>query len=411
MNRDIDELKTEVFDILVIGGGFHGLTMALEASKKGYKVGIIDKDDFGKRASANSLKIVHGGLRYLQQLDIKRIRESIKSRKYFQQNFPDLIKIIPFIIPTKWNFTNNKIALFFATVLYEFLSMDKNFGIISEKYLPKGRVISKNRFRKILSENSNSNAGGGMLWYEAVADTDSIIKNMVNSIKNNNSAMGANIEAKKLIIEDKKVAGVEVFDVKTNSYFRINAKSIVNTCGIWEKDILSSINESQNGKSSLTKAINLIINKNYFNDYAIGFDSVIKIYEKENLIKNKNRMFFVVPWKGNSMLGTFYFHYDGDRDNINVTDAEIDLILNEINSSNQIFKIQKKDIVSHHCDLLFEDISIYQNSGQSYPRKKTKIINHSKTDKIEGLYSVNSVKFTNAPEVTKKILTEIRDNL
>ena len=100
MKRDIALLKNHPFAAVVIGGGIHGATIFHQLAAAGLRVALVEKDDFGGGTSANSLKILHSGLRYLQHLNFKRIRESIRSRKYFMQMAPHLIRPMPCIMPT-----------------------------------------------------------------------------------------------------------------------------------------------------------------------------------------------------------------------------------------------------------------------------------------------------------------------
>ena len=129
MKRNLEKLKSEKFDVLVIGGGIHGALIVWEAARNGYKSCLIEKNDFGSHTSANSLKVLHGGFRYIQHANIKRMRESIYSRKVFQQIAPHLIKNIPFLFPTSGYGVKSRQSLAVALFLNDMISIDRNKNI------------------------------------------------------------------------------------------------------------------------------------------------------------------------------------------------------------------------------------------------------------------------------------------
>ena len=100
MKRDIEKLKSEQFDLLIIGGGSHGACAARDAALRGMKVALVDKGDICGATSHNSLKTIHGGIRYLQHLNFKRTLESIKEQKIWLRTAPHLVKPLPFLMPT-----------------------------------------------------------------------------------------------------------------------------------------------------------------------------------------------------------------------------------------------------------------------------------------------------------------------
>ena len=100
MKRDIGRLRSDTFDLLVIGGGIYGVTIARAAALRGLRVALIEQGDIGHATSANSQKVIHGGLRYLQHLNLKRMRESIVTRRRLSRLAPHLLRVQPFLIPT-----------------------------------------------------------------------------------------------------------------------------------------------------------------------------------------------------------------------------------------------------------------------------------------------------------------------
>src|SRR5881396_4004929 len=111
MLRDVDRLTGSTFDVLVVGGGIYGLTIAYDAAQRGLQVALIERDDFGSGASFNHLRTIHGGLRYLQKLDVARARESVRERRTMARIAPQAVRPLPFAVPIYRSLVRGKIAM------------------------------------------------------------------------------------------------------------------------------------------------------------------------------------------------------------------------------------------------------------------------------------------------------------
>src|SRR5436853_980450 len=111
MLRDIDQLTARTFDVLVVGGGIYGLTIAYDASQRGLSVALVEADDFGSGASFNHLRTIHGGLRYLQSLDFSRARESVRERRTLARIAPHAVQPLVFALPITRSLTRGKLAM------------------------------------------------------------------------------------------------------------------------------------------------------------------------------------------------------------------------------------------------------------------------------------------------------------
>ena len=126
MKRDISELSSSTYDVLIIGGGIYGSTAAWDAATRGLSVALIDQGDFGGGTSANSLKTIHGGLRYLQQLDILRMRESIRERRLLLQMAPHIVHPISCVMPTYGHLMKGPEIMRIGLLLNDIISFDRN---------------------------------------------------------------------------------------------------------------------------------------------------------------------------------------------------------------------------------------------------------------------------------------------
>ncbi|MCO5044806.1 MAG: FAD-dependent oxidoreductase, partial [Kiritimatiellae bacterium] len=136
MRSELKTLAADTFDLLIVGAGIHGVCAARAATKLGLKTALIDCDDFGSGTSANSLKVIHGGLRYLQHGNLKRMRESIRARRRFLLLAPNLVRTQPFAVPTRGVGMRSKMALRVAMALNDLVSLDRNAGLHSGSRIP-----------------------------------------------------------------------------------------------------------------------------------------------------------------------------------------------------------------------------------------------------------------------------------
>src|SRR5262245_36343727 len=148
MLRDVRQLTARAFDVLVIGGGVYGLAMAYDASQRGLSVALIERDDFGGGASFNHLRTIHGGLRYLQSLDLRRARESIRERCTLARIAPHAVRPLAFVLPLSRALFKGKTAMRAGLLLDALLARDRNLSVASDLKLPRGTVLSRDLARE-----------------------------------------------------------------------------------------------------------------------------------------------------------------------------------------------------------------------------------------------------------------------
>src|SRR5436305_370109 len=143
MNRDLEQLAGQTYDLLVVGGGIYGLTIAYDAAQRGLSVALIERDDFGSGASFNHLRTIHGGLRYLQSMDFRRSRESMCERRTVARIAPHLVRPLPFAIPLYRSLMRGKLAMRAGFAIDRLIGWDRNRGVPPALRLVAGRVVSR----------------------------------------------------------------------------------------------------------------------------------------------------------------------------------------------------------------------------------------------------------------------------
>lgn len=405
MKREIEKLKSEEFDLLVIGGGIHGATIVYEAALAGLKVCLIEKDDFGSQTSANSLKVLHGGLRYLQHGNIKRMRESIYSRKAFQKIAPHLVKSVPFMIPTNGFAIKSKLALNIALKLNDIISFDRNKGIAKECHIPTGKTVSKIEAHKIYPKLDGQKITGGAVWYESIAlNTERMLFEFLHDAYDNGAVLANYVKAIKFNSNEEKITSVNVVDERTNEEFSIKAKSIVNSVGPWLNEILSCTKDLKYLKSPLSQAVNIIVKKKLFNEYAVGFESVKEFVDKAAIISKGKRLFFFVPLGEYTMIGTTYKVFNKKPDDCKIEKNDVIEIINEVNDAYKRLNLTYDDVTQTHIGTQATADVEFKNDFDVQPETHSLVFDHSEKGNYKNLISIRSVKYTTAPAIARDVL-------
>ena len=405
MNRNLTELTSKIYDLLVIGGGIYGACVAWEASLRGLSVGLVEKADFGWATSANSLKTIHGGLRYLQHADFQRMRESIAERKTLMRIAPHLIHPLPVLLPTYGHGMKGKEVLAIALFLNDIISCDRNQIKDRQKHIPNGRVISKKECQQLLPGVPQQGLTGGAIFADAqVYNSERLTLSFLNSAAKLGANLANYVEVTGFLQEGGRITGVKVHDALTNEQFDIQAKTVVNTSGPWMSRLLNLVDAKQLQPGfPLAKSMNLVT-RPIFENYAVGISAQNSYRDPDTLIDKGSRLLFVSPWRGKSMIGTSYTVYDQDPDNFQITKEDIQGFLNEINQALPSVSLKMEDVDFVHGGLL-PRTGITQ-TGEPLIGKHYQLRDHSQ-EGLPGLISVTGVKYTTARDVAEKVVNQV----
>ncbi len=395
-------------DIIIIGSGIHGAILALEAARAGYRVALFEKDDFGGSTSANSLKIIHGGIRYLQHLNIKRMRESILSRRSMMQFAPHLVQPLACLMPTYGHGIKGREMMRLAFSIYDFIACDRNVRLPAPSHLPAGGALSQEQTLEELPGINSNGLNGAALWYDAIAqNTERLLQEYLNEASRYGAAIYNYKEVVSLISDQDRVTGVEIRDRLTKEEFQVHGQTIINTSGPWVDSLTGSAPKlSQVTSGRWAKAINIVVKKRLFDRYAVGLEGWSEFIDKDAFIKRGKRLFFFVPWRKNyTMIGTSYKPADRSQSRI-VEKGDVTEMLDDINKIHPGAKLEWNDITFIHGGLLPCQPDSEQDEGHDTVQleKSTRIIDHSKADSVEGIISISGVKYTTAPDIAWKVL-------
>ena len=321
MNRNsmlalIDENKT--WDVIIIGGGATGLGAAVDAATRGLSTLLIEADDFAKGTSSRSTKLVHGGVRYLEQGNIKLVREALRERGWLLKNAPHTTQKLGFVIP----------AFSLAQKIY-FGGGLKMYDILSGKLsLGKTKILSRKETIKLLPGINQSNLSGGIVYYDGQFDDARLAISLAKTAVKHGAVLINYFEAISLLKtknnppgKQGKVCGVTVEDVLNNKIFEIKSKAVINATGVFVDDILQMDNEHAEDIITPSQGIHLVIDKKLFTG-----NHAMMIPKTDD-----KRVLFAVPWHNKVILGTTDTEVKSISDEPVPLQEEIAYILKHIN--------------------------------------------------------------------------------
>lgn len=410
MQRDLKTLAQEKFDLLVVGGGIYGATLAWDAVLRGLKVALIEKTDFASGTSSNSLKIIHGGLRYLQHADFVRMRESITERRILLKIAPHLVQPLPCVMPTFGHAIKGPEVMRIGLLMNDLFSFDRNRHLDKQRRLPNGRILSKQKLLDIVPYLERDDLNGGALWYDAqMTNSERLLLSFVHSAVERGAVAANYVKAESLLMRNSHVQGVKARDMLSENTFDIRATLTISTQGPWINDMLADV-RGRKEPIAYSTAINLVVNRNFSETHAFAAPTATEFKDKDAIISKGSRMLFFVPWRGLTLAGTAHKPYFGDAEAYTVSESEIADFLLEVNSALPGAHIERDEIIHTYAGLL-PMTGVNQESGDVQLQKHFKIIDHKKQDQLDGLMSVLTVKYTTARGVSELAVNQALEKL
>lgn len=403
MKRDCNTLKGHLFDLLIIGGGIHGAAAARHLAMRGYSVALVEKGDFCQATSFNSLKILHGGLRYLQHADFKRMRESIRARREFMQLAPHLVRPLSCLIPTKGYGIKGKIAMRIALLVNDIISFDRNKGLSRESSLPRGRIVNRKETNILIPDLHDSKVTGSALWYDTLLlNSERMLLLLLHHAAELGATMANYVKAEK-ITNTGAHHETRVHDRLLDKSFTIKSRFIINCAGPWLDDFNDST-FSNASPSSMAKAVNIIVDRSLFGKHAVGIEGSQEYTDKDAVIQRDKRFFFFVPWNGKTIIGTTYTQCKLADTNLFTEKNDIEEMVAEINTIYPAAKLETSDVVFSHLGLV-PSFPLDEKATGATPRllKHSEIIDHQKRDSFNNFFSVRGVKYTTALQIARDL--------
>ena len=403
MRRNLRCLADYKYDVLVVGGGIYGVWCAWDAALRGLSVALLDKGDFGHGTSANNLKIIHGGLRYLQHGDLRRMRESIRERSILMQVAPHLVHPLAFVMPTYRHARPGKAMMAAALAMNDLVGFDRNRSKDPQKRLPAGRVVSRGECLRLLPGIDARELTGGAIWYDCqMSNSDRFILSVLRSAAEAGAETANYVEVVGFRVERNRVTGVRARDVLADQEFDVRAEVVVNTSGPWADRVLGLV-KGCGLAQRFSKAMNLVTRRRIHAGYAVGVSSRLQFNDHDAVMDKGARLLFVTPWHKGSIIGTTHLPFEGGPEDYRVTESDIRDFVRQINEAYPAIDLKREDVSFFHGGLLPANGGLNGTDGVSL-LKRHRVVDHMTEDRIEGLVSVIGVKFTTARAVARSVV-------
>lgn len=400
LKRDLSALANRKFDLVVVGGGIYGACIAWDATLRGLAVALIERGDFGQETSANSLKTVHGGLRYLQDADLGLVRTMIRERSAYLRIAPHLVYPLPCLTPTYNRLMKSRFAVGFALKINDLIGFDRNKGIEPGRTLPNSRLLSREEVLQRLPHLPKYGVTGGALWYDAqVYDTERFTLAFVLSAARIGAVPASYVEAVGFLQKEGRVTGVQARDVLSGESFPIQARLVINAAGPWVDDLLRrGAVRTQGKKFNHSLAVNIITRK-FIEGFAAGIPSYPGSMGKPGAGGKVSHVLFISPWRDYSLVGTFHSQWSAGPDGFRLSDEKLDAIIEEVNSAYPGVNLRRENICFIHHGFLPEMAG--RDLSEVKLVRRSQIFDHRK-EGVEGLITVVGVKYTSARQVAEK---------
>lgn len=403
MERQPSQLADTEYDVLVIGGGIFGLCAAYDAAQRGLSVALIEKGDFAHATSANSFKMVHGGIRYLQHADIWRLRESSAERRAFLRIAPHLVEPLPILIPTYGHAAKGKAALAAGFALYDLLTFDRNQGI-SDRYrrIPRGRLLSTADVLQLFPDLPVGGLTGGGVFHDGQMynPTRLALAFLLGAVRH--GARAANyVEATGFLTRGDRVLGVRAIDRATGDPLEVRAKVTVNATGSWAERLNSTLGARQRAdRPTFSRDACFVVGRRLF-EHRFALAIPARTRDPDAIVSRSARHLFVVPWREYTLVGVWHKVHRGSPDHVSLTVAEVESFIDEINWAYPALELSLNDVSMVNFGLVL--------FGENDPHavdlrygKRSELVDHAYQDRVEGLISLVGIRYTTARALAEK---------
>jgi glycerol-3-phosphate dehydrogenase len=375
--RDLSSLAGREFDLLVVGGGIYGLAISYDAAQRGLAVALVERSDFGAATSFNHLRTIHGGLRYLQSADLRRMRESIRERRAFARVAPRFVAPLPFLMPTSSSLARNAFSMRLALALDALVGLDRNNDIAPSRRLPPGRLASAHECREFFS-GAVSAVTSGALWYDyETVGGDRLTLAFAIAAAERGTALANYIEAGGLLRDrTQRVCGITATDRFSDRSIEIRGRVIVNAAGPWAATFLRQAGLTT--RWPLIKAMNLVTSRP-----ARRAALVAPTREGRGLV--------LLPWQGRTLVGTSESTDERSPDDQQARREEVTAFVDQVNQTFPDLHLKPEEITLVHRGI----VPAMHRGGQLRPLGHSRIVDHA-SDGVKELISVIGAKYTTA---------------
>lgn len=411
MRRDPVALTEPGFDLVVIGGGIFGACAACEAARRGLAVALVERGDFSGATSAQSFKMVHGGMRYLQHADVKRVRQSSADRHRLLRVAPHLVRPLPIVVPTYGHGMRGKGALRAAMAAYDALTFDRNAGISDpRRRIPRGRCLTRSEvIERYPGLPERGLTGAGVFSDGQMVNPPRLVLAFVRSAVESGAVVANYVEATRILVRDDRAWGIEARDILSGDELAVRGRVVLNAAGPYAEGLLARSGIPLVGKTPWSRDAYFVVDR----PLVPGTEALAlpaRTSDPDALLSRGPRHLFLVPWHGATLVGVWHEVYEGEPDAYAVRESELREFLDEI------------DAAYRGLGLTLEDISLWNAGlipfGENDPSARdlrfghrSRLVDHAEEHRVEGLVTLIGVRYTTGPSDSARAVELVLEKL
>jgi glycerol-3-phosphate dehydrogenase len=400
MQRDLSGLAGMEFDVAIVGGGICGAAAAWDAAQRGLSVALLERGDFGEATSANSLKVAHGGIRYLQHLDLARVRESSRERSALLRIAPHLVTPMPVLVPTFGHGMQGPEALAAAFLLLNAVTWDRNRAIEGGSRIPRARLLSRAEALERCPEvDRPALSGAGLFWDGQLRNPPRLVWEFVRTAARAGAAVANYCEVREVVRRGNRVIGVRALDRLSDSEFDVRARVVINAAGPFAERLCLRSGIQPHPRIPLSRDLALVLARRPGREEALAVQTIYR--DPDALLSRGARHVFLVPWRDVTLVGVHSVIYRGDPDCLKVTAQEVELFLDEVNLAAPWLSLQASDVAMIYAGLLPIGAGDLVGTNVSFG-KRASVVDNGLTDRIDGLVTAVANRFTTARGVAER---------
>ena len=321
----LNDIADREWEVLIIGGGIFGAAVARDAALRGFKTALVERNDFASATSSKSTKLVHGGIRYLEQLNFNLIHESLKERTTLLTIAPHLVRPLPFLLPIFKGERFPKPIIQLGVWMYSRLA--------GKNSLRNYESFSAREIKQKYPFLNEAETTGGIRYFDAQMDDIRLCLETILSAQAEGAQTANHVEVTRIGIRGDGKFEVSLQDRLTGTKGKARAVAVVNASGPWADQILSLLLPRHKPMLCLSKGIHLVVKQK------ISDDAVV-------LSSSDKRVIFAIPWRGGSIVGTTDTPYRDSLDEVWASEHEVEFLLNEVRKVTRSFHINRSDIIT-----------------------------------------------------------------
>jgi glycerol-3-phosphate dehydrogenase len=331
--HNLDQMRSAQFDILVIGGGVTGVSIARDAALRGYNTALVERADFASGTSSKSSKLVHGGIRYLESLEFGLVFEASRERRYALRNSPHLVRPLPFVFPVHEDDPRPLWQITIGMWLYDAMATFRN--------IERHQVWNKARTLREEPVIGPEGLTGAAHYYDAATDDARLTLAIAQDAHQAGAVVANYTRVVGLLRGGETVVGAQVRDQVTGYEFEVRARVVANATGPWTDDLLNMADPEAARRLRPTKGVHVIVpRQRAWSQAAITMNS-----------PRDGRLMFLIPWGQFSLLGTTDTDYKGDPADVWADSEDIAYILEAARHAFPVANLNEADIISAYAGL------------------------------------------------------------